>query len=57
MKSRLTIKQGQTVLAEVEGRELNEGDIRADLQNVITIEQTLERLFGLRFHINVEDSQ
>jgi len=53
MKFSVTIKLGPQVLAHVEGREISDDalTVRA-LREVIDLEQKLEKLTGLRFHIS-----
>lgn len=50
----LTIKQSNKTLAEVEGVKTVSTDnlSKADLDRVLQLEQELEKLTGLRFHIN-----
>jgi hypothetical protein len=53
MRFELIVKSGQTELARVPGNTVDEEFISvADLNKVIEVEQYLEKLFGLRFHIN-----
>ena len=57
LKFKLTFKLGPEIIATVEGRErpmdaLNVGDIT---QRIIETEQYLERLTGLRVHIETGD--
>lgn len=51
----LVVKAGTKTLAEVKGREID-GDLTVQevTEKVVATEQFLERLTGLRFHINVE---
>lgn len=49
---KLTVKKGLEVLAEVEGRPVSWDMITVhDLQRTIEVEQWLEKMYGLRFHI------
>jgi hypothetical protein len=53
MTFELIVRSGLKELARVPGNTINEEFISlADLNKVIEVEQYLERLFGLRFHIN-----
>ena len=49
----MKVLKANTVIAEFEGRPMNAEQIRlSDLHAVTEIEQRLERMYGLRFHIN-----
>lgn len=51
----ITVKQGTKVVAEIKGRQIDGSITVNELhEQVIATEQFLERLTGLRYHINVE---
>jgi hypothetical protein len=52
MQFELVVKRGTETLATVSGSELDLHPEDQDVKDVIKVEQYLERLFGLRFHIN-----
>lgn len=52
MKFTLIIKSGLKELSRIDGQDVDPRLINfADIQKVIETEQHLERMFGLRFHI------
>lgn len=56
-KFTLEIKSGPNSIVFLEGVKTLSGDqiTMADYEQVIETEQFLEKLFGLRFHINVKE--
>jgi hypothetical protein len=54
MRLNITVKHGPELLAELKGvKDLNpKGVTLHDLQSIPDLEQQLERLTGLRFHIS-----
>lgn len=49
----MKVLRGNEVIAEFEGRPMDPDFFRlSDLHAVIELEQRLERMYGLRFHIN-----
>lgn len=49
---KLVFKRGQETVAEVQGHEIDSDNVTvADMQRVIETEQFLEKLTGLRVHI------
>ena len=56
MKFTLTIKLSQMPLCQLEGIDRQRETVTiAEMENVIKLEQDLERLFGYRFHIGTKD--
>ena len=50
----ITVKSGLQTIAQVEGRPRALFEDLADVSRVIEVEQWLERMTGLRFHIDVD---
>jgi len=53
MRFQVVVKSGLEVVARVDGREVEQ----VSMEEILTAEQLLERLTGLRFHINVSEAR
>ncbi len=54
----LVVKKSNEIIATIKGRPISTDVLSVyDIEKVIEVEQYLERLFGLRFHINSKDGK